>query len=339
MSIAEQFAEWGHTPPLIAATFGTESPVAIAATFEQFVAEHFDSAIAGVEFVSASVGLVVGLRLGDDTRTVIKVHRGETSTRFLTAMQTVQRFAAASGYPCPVPMLAPTPLGTGLAVAESTLVAEDRANAHRPAIRRAMAGSLAELVRICRSLDPPAGLDERPLARVPGALWPPPHDLRFDFDATAVGAEWIDEIAVRAAAQRDSMPGAEPVVGHSDWSAQNVRFHGEDIAAVYDWDSVALEQEAILLGQAAHAFSADWSVPGKRQLPSATESRAFIADYETARGAPLSAAERRVALGALVYARSYAARCAHSDVVTGFGDPPGNTARSSLRTYERLLEG
>ena len=349
MNLAERFAEWGHIPPLVAATFGTESPAAIAAKLDDFVAEYFDSAIAGVDFVSASVGLVAGLCLEDDTHIVIKLHRGETSTRFLTAMQTVQRFVATSAFPCPVPVLGPKPLGTGLAVAESALVAEDRADAHRPVVRRAMAQALVELVRICRGLDPPAGLDERLFVRPTGALWPPPHDLRFDFEATAAGAEWIDEIAMRALEQRDSTPVGEPVVGHADWSAQNVRFHRGALAAVYDWDSVVLEQEAILVGQAAHAFSADWSVRRKRQLPNVGESLGFIADYETARGATLDSADRRVALGALVYARAYAARCAHSDVLTDFGrtapggplgeDTPGNTARSSLPAYERLLEG
>jgi len=46
--------------------------------------------------------------------------------------------------------------------------------------------------------------------------------------------------------------------------------------------------------------------------PDAEESLGFIDDYETARGAPLDAAERRTAHGACVYLRAYAARCGHA---------------------------
>ncbi len=343
------FADWGDVPRIVGAIFGTEDPAAIAATLDSYVAERLGARIGGVEFASASVGLVFGLRLHDARRAVVKVHRPETSMQFLEAMQVVQRFVAAGGFPCPVPLLEPGPLGTGVAVAESALPASDRANAHLARVRRTMAAALSDLVQLCRQVDPPPGLRDRPLQRLPGELWPPPHDLRFDFDATVAGAEWIDELAARAAAQRDSMPGAEPVIGHSDWSAQNVRFRREAVAAVYDWDSVALEQEPILVGSAAHAFSADWTVPRRRQLPNVRESLAFVADYEATRGASFDDAERRVALGALVYSRAYAARCAHSDVLTNFGrhapsesladDMPGNTARSSLPAYERLLSG
>jgi hypothetical protein len=42
------------------------------------------------------------------------------------------------------------------------------------------------------------------------------------------------------------------------------------------------------------------------------ETRAFVADYETARGAPLTAAELRSAHAAAVYVRAYATRCGHA---------------------------
>ena len=45
---------------------------------------------------------------------------------------------------------------------------------------------------------------------------------------------------------------------------------------------------------------------------SAEETRAFGADYEAARGVPLTADELRAAHAAAVYVRAYATRCGHA---------------------------
>ena len=47
-----------------------------------------------------------------------------------------------------------------------------------------------------------------------------PHSPSFDFEATAAGAQWIDDLA------RAALPCADfgdRVVAHTDWSARNVR--------------------------------------------------------------------------------------------------------------------
>jgi hypothetical protein len=40
--------------------------------------------------------------------------------------------------------------------------------------------------------------------------------------------------------------------------------------------------------------------------------RAFVADYEIARGAAFDPSERRVVAGSLVYSLAYTARCTHA---------------------------
>ena len=46
--------------------------------------------------------------------------------------------------------------------------------------------------------------------------------------------------------------------------------------------------------------------------PTVDETRAFIADYEAARGVELTDDERRATHAAAVYVRAYATRCAHA---------------------------
>jgi hypothetical protein len=82
--------------------------------------------------------------------------------------------------------------------------------------------------------------------------------------------------------------------------------------AAYDWDSLCHERETILLGSVAHAFTADWSIDDPRQAPSLDEARAFVADYEEARGQPFTPLERRIVSAAFTYGVAYTARCGHA---------------------------
>ena len=66
-----------------------------------------------------------------------------------------------------------------------------------------------------------------------------PHSPLFDFEASAGGAEWIDDVARLALDARDS--DATPrVVAHTDWSARNVRLRADGVRAIYDADSLSL---------------------------------------------------------------------------------------------------
>ena len=154
----------------------------------------------------------------------------------------------------------------------------------------------------------------------PGALWPRPHDVRFDFIGTARGAEWIDELALAALADRDQ---GERVLGHADWRVEHLRFDAGRLVAVHDWQSLGVAPEPALAGYAAHSFTADWSAEPHPPVPSAEEGLAFLADYERARGGPFDETERTSARAALVYAAAYGARCEHSDVRLGIGEPVG----------------
>jgi hypothetical protein len=325
--IASRFEDWGFIPFVLRELFEDPSPSNIARALEEFCARSLGSRIARAEFFEASVGSAHGVRLADGRRVVIKLHRPDRSIAFLYAAQAVQRVLAESGFPCPRPLVAPEPLGAGIASAESLLDSGDYADAHQPAVRRAMATSLSRLVERCRPFATLPGLGENAMRIPPGELWPIPHDGRFDFAGTTPGAEWIDDLARQARKILYGTPSGDTVVGHTDWRAPNMRFASDQISAIYDWDSLAIEREPALVGSVAHGFTSNWAKPPTgRQFPTLEEAEAFINDYEHARGAAFSRPERRAAHAALVYSMAYTARCEHSDALTDFGRHPPLTA-------------
>ncbi len=226
---------------------------------------------------------------------MIKAHRPGTAAAFLTAMQRVQKTLAAEGFPCPEPLLPPTPIGRGVAVAESLIDRGGPADAHDPAIRRELARTLAQLVDRCRSMTRLEGLNRGNMELPPHQLWPRPHDGRFDFEATSAGAEWIDAVARAARRVLDASPAGELVVGHADWRVGNMRFADGKVSAVYDWDSLRIVREPELVGSVSHLFTADFGVPNQRRYPTLEEALSFASDYEAARGEAFTDPEKRVA--------------------------------------------
>ena len=193
------------------------------------------------------------------------------------------------------------------------------ADPHQPEVRRAMADSCAELVRLIADQRTQPDL---PLSRLPeGQLWPRPHNVLFDLELP--GADWIDGRARAARAVLDA--GIYPLtLIHTDISAANVRVRDGSVAAVYDMDSVALADEVRVVASMAvhHTYTGE---EGRWTWPSREEACAFVADYERARGAPFSPAERARMDAAAIYALGYTARAEHS------GDPQGEKMDGSLR--------
>jgi hypothetical protein len=102
------------------------------------------------------------------------------------------------------------------------------------------------------------------------------------------------------------------VVGHGDWRVEHLRFDAGRVVLAYDWQSICRTEEAALVGFTAHAFCADWSGDDPRQAPSLEEARAFVADYERARGVPFGGDERTLCGAAFAYSVAYTARCGHA---------------------------
>ena len=142
-------------------------------------------------------------------------------------------------------------------------------------------------------------------------LWHKPHNVLFDFEKTAVGAEWIDEIA-RQAKQILQEATGPLVIGHSDWSLQNMSFRQGTLSCVYDWDSLRIGLEPCFVGGAARCFRHDWRYGPPETAITVEEILTFIEAYEHKRGQPFTQDERCVLGAAVVYTAAYEMRCVHA---------------------------
>ena len=313
--------------------FGVTDPAAIVAAVDSFCKAELGSGVGSYEFYATSVCSVHGLKLQDGRGVVVKVHRAGCDTAHLDAVHAVQRHLVAVGFPAPAPVLGPARLSGGVAVVDGLLDRDGWRDAHEPEVRRVAAAGLARQVALCRELGAVPGLKTAALVR--RQLWGRPHDRRFDFTASAAGADWIDGLALEA---RERLDGAEGplVAGHADWRAEHLRYLGGELSATWDWDSLSLAPEPAVAGGVAHAFVADYGVEGLDCVPTLDESLAFIADYESARGVAFTPAESVTARAALVWYAAYSARCEHSDAKYGTrspGGPPGVVPAGGFRAF------
>ncbi len=280
--------------------FGTDDPQAIWRQVLEACPEAEDCFAFAV-----SVGALFGVRLRDGSRVALKIHTDAYPTAYLEAAQSVQEHLWRRGFPCP------RPLGVrGPATLEEWLDEGAYRDAHEPEVRRALATGLARLLTLTDEIAPVPGLDRPYFPGSGGPLWPTPHNVLFDFEATSVGADWIDELAADAQRIRNEAIGCE-VVGHGDWSVKHFRLDGVRPTVVYDWDSLGPDREPNVLGDAAATFTYTEELPVEL-LPDADETLAFVAEYEAARGILLTPVERLASMAAAVYARAYATRCGHA---------------------------
>jgi hypothetical protein len=310
--IASSHARW--QPMVVAAIFGTDDPAAVATALTGAVATELGVPVVAARFYEPGVGVVAGLQLADGRSVVAKVHRADrASSERLAAIVRVQADLAAAGVPAPAPLAGPTPLSAGHLTVEDHR-GGDTADGRDPEVRRGMAVALHDVIEAARPHVSEASIGSWLADPTIDDLWPEPHDLRFDLPGTAAGAEWIDAAARRARATLVAAT-TPVVVGHLDWRVQNLAFTGARVAAIYDWDSVALAPEAAVVGSASVIHPVDWRLQEPDPLPSLEALDGFVADYEGARGAPFDDDERDVLLAAQHWVTAYGARCQHSDDV------------------------
>jgi len=317
-------------PSVESVVFGTEDIGAIVAAIEGLCVGALAGGIEECLFYRAMVGCVVGVRLTTGIRRVIKAYQPRWSPTFLEGVCRIQRHLAEDGFPCPTPVAGPVPLGGGWATVEEYLPDPGQA-ALEEAMLTVSASGLADQIGRCRDQDG-GSLAGHPLRAVAGRLYPEPHSPLFDFEATAQGASWIDELAEAGKELRDAHQG-QPVIAHTDWSARNVRLGRDRVLAVYDWDSLALVPETSAVGQAAATWSAFGEVV-EPIAPSAQQIAEFVRHYETSRGRTFTIEQRRAVGGAALWVLAYTARCEHA-IDDGSGGH--RRARPRLEADGRLL--
>jgi hypothetical protein len=148
------------------------------------------------------------------------------------------------------------------------------------------------------------GLAQHPMNEPRAGLYPTPHSPLFDFDATAAGAEWIDDLA-RAALPYSAI--GRPVVAHTDWAARNVRLGPSGVRAFYDLDSLAIAPLPGALGTAAATWRST-AEPGDGPAPGVDEIDEWLGCYPD----PLPRDERRAVFAHALSVLAYSARCEHA---------------------------
>ena len=313
-AIEDHWSTWAvHGGPVVdRLLFGVDRAEEVAAIVSDWCATHLGSPVTAGHRWMTSVGSVAVVDLADGRTVVVKVHQPDRSPRFLRAVQAVQGAVASAGIACPQPIAAPAPIGpTGsLAVADTVLADPGLTDGRAPGAVVAAATTLAAAITAAESIDV-AGLPA-PFQVPPGHLWPRPHSPVFDFEATHVGAEWIDALARRAREVRDRPVDERACVAHTDWCSRNVRVVDGTVVAAYDWDAVTWVTPSIAVGQAA----ALWPCTGEPDSPPAsspTELRAFVDAYDESAVTPLCGGPGRRRTGAAaLYTLAYSARCEHA---------------------------
>lgn len=280
--IAARVAECGGERDLT--IYGSADPRAIAAEIARFCRDELGGTVARPLLYETSQGSVAALELTDGRRIVVKAHRPDEELAWLQEIVRVQMHLASRGLFATTVCGGPAPLGRGLALVEALVERGVTRDGREPAVRGALARGLAAIVEACRPLV--AGSSLRPLYMC----------------ALAARRDDGDDALARAARER-MQPAGEVVIGHGDWRVQHARFEGDRIVAAFDWAGLCREHEPALVGFTAFAFCVDWS---KEPVPVTPleDARAFVADYEAARGRPFDGDERRLC-GAL-FAYSYA---------------------------------
>lgn len=317
--IAAAVAAYDGEPALVHRTIhGTDDPGRIAGQLADHVERILGVGVAGGRFHAASVGSVTGVALDDGRDVVVKAYQQRWSLSFLAAVVEAQTVLHLVGIPCALPLSPPTPLGGGLATIETFLADPGPTPTFGPAEQRASAVGLATVIRAAPDL---VGLQAHPMSASTGGLYPTPHSPLFDFDATASGAEWIDEYAVAASEHTD---GGRRVVAHTDWSARNVRLSVNGVQAIYDLDSLA----ATTLPAALAGAAMSWRAFGEATdgpAPGIDEAGAWLADYPE----PLAADEMRAFWAQALFHLAYTSRCEHA---VDPGEERFSRARPTLRS-------
>ena len=254
---------------------------------------------AGELFRSGFLSTVLGLQLEDGREVVLKIRSAQPR---IDACFRIQRGVWASGFPCPEPLAGPAPLGELVATAEALVAGGEtlRRDERSPALSAAALASLMGVI--------PQGMDA-------GALDPPPPWVSWDQAAEETwvcprsgvirqgnleGPEWLEELMYKLR-NRLLKADLELLVGHCDWWSGNVRWSGDDLHVVHDWDSLAARPEAAIAGAAAANFPA--TGPGTEA--SVKETELFLHAYQDARERSFSDEELEIAWAAGLWVRVF----------------------------------
>ncbi|WP_219467263.1 phosphotransferase [Nonomuraea rhizosphaerae] len=295
--------------------------------------EQLGSRPVDVLFRHQSMSAVFGLRLAGGTDVVVKVRDDNDGGRVGSCVSAQARLAE-SGFPCARPLTPVVGVGSLAVHAEEFRPGGEvlRGDAPGVAVRYAevfarLMIALAELTVLAEStvLTEPTAQSRSTVPTQPTAptaliVTPPlpnPRWVRWDHtdpglwpsiesldnkDQSLVPA-YVSDTADRAR-RRILAADLPSVLGHADFEAHNLRWHDHQVQTVHDWDSLAWQPEAALVGAASAVFPK----LGPATLPPVESTEAFLAAYQDARGRPFTAEEQQVAWAAGLWSAAHDVR-------------------------------
>ena len=274
--------------------------------------EHLGGEPADVLFQLQQVSLVFGLRLAGGTDVVVKARADDGRAVSCVA---AQARLAERGFPCARPLTPVVEVGSLAVHAEEFRPGGEVLHGHSPDVAarcaEVFARLMAELVDV--TVTPP--LPNPPWVRwdhTDAGVWPAV-DFLDRRDQSVVPAYVV--AAAERARGRIMAAGLPCVLGHADFEAQNLRWHGRELWAVHDWDSLAWQPEAALAGAASGAFAS----AGPPTLAPIESSEAFLVAYQNVRGRLFTAVEQEIAWATSLWMAAYNAReeALHGDTSVG----------------------
>ncbi len=263
--------------------------------------DHLGGGPTGVLFQRRQVSMVFGLRLPGGTDVVVKARADAGRAAPCVA---VQARLAERGFPCARPLTPVVGVGSLAVHAEEFRPGGEVLHGDSPDIAVRCAEVFARLMAELADVTVAPPLPNPPWVRwdhTDSGVWPAIGCLD-NRDQAAVPAYVVDA-AVRARG-RLLAAGLPCVLGHADFEAQNLRWHGQQVWAVHDWDSLAWQPEAALAGAASGAFAS----AGPPTLAPVESSEAFLVAYQDFRGRLFTAVEQEIAWAASLWMAAYNAR-------------------------------
>jgi hypothetical protein len=203
--------------------------------------DHLGGEPAGVLFQLHQVSMVFGLRLAGGTDVVVKARADDGRAVSCVA---VQAWLAERGFPCARPLTPVASVGSLAVHAEEFRPGGEVLRGDSPDVAARCAEVFAWLMAELAGVTVAPPLPNPPWVRWdhtdPG-VWPA-IGCRGNRGRSAVPAYVVDTAA--RARRRLLAAGLPCVLGHADFEAQNLRWHGREVGAVHDWDSLAWQPEA-----------------------------------------------------------------------------------------------
>jgi hypothetical protein len=263
--------------------------------------DHLGREPADVLFHLHQVSMVFGLRLTGGTDVVVKARPDDGRAVSCVA---AQARLAERGFPCARPLTPVVGVGSLAVHAEEFRPGGEVLHGNSPEVAGRCAAVFTRLMTELADVTVAPPLPNPPWVRwdhADSGAWPAIACLDSRDQSAVPG--YVVDTAVRVR-ERLLAAGLPCVLGHADFEAQNLRWHGREVWAVHDWDSLAWQPEAALVGAASGAFASS----GPPTLAPIDSSEAFLAVYQDMRRRSFTVEEREVAWAASLWMAAYNAR-------------------------------